>query len=253
MEKVLLKAKDLCKSFATDGLQTHVLNHMDLEIMEKDFTVIMGSSGSGKSTLLYCLSGMDKITSGKVYYRDKAINKMKTKELSKLRRKDFGFVFQQSSLVSNLSLFENVAVSGYLCKDKSVKEVNEKTDELLKAVGVFEVKKHLPTQVSGGQQQRASIARALISSPSIVFADEPTGALNSKAGQEVLNLLTEQNRKGQSILMVTHDVKAAVRANRILYIEDGKIVGELNLSPYKEEDKKSRETQIISWLSSRGW
>lgn len=253
MTKVLLKAKDLCKSYATDGLQTHVISHMDLEINESDFTVIMGSSGSGKSTLLYCLSGMDEITSGEVFYRDNPINRMKAKELSKLRRKDFGFVFQQSSLVSNLSLFENVAVSGYLCKDKSIKEVNKKTDELLKAVGVYEVKKHLPTQVSGGQQQRASIARALITSPSILFADEPTGALNSKSGQEILDLLTMENKKGQSILMVTHDIKAAVRANRIIYIEDGRVVGELSLSPYKEEERKSRETQILSWLSKKGW
>lgn len=163
---------------------------------------------------------------------------MKAKDIAKLRRKDFGFVFQQSSLVSNLSLFENVAVSGYLCKGKSVKEVNKRTDELLKAVGVYEVKKHLPTQVSGGQQQRASIARALITSPSILFADEPTGALNSKSGQEVLDLLTVENRKGQSILMVTHDIKAAVRANRIIYIEDGRIVGELSLSPYEETERK---------------
>ena len=253
MDKVLLKAKDLCKSYASYGLQTHVLNHVDLEIIEEDFTVIMGSSGSGKSTLLYCLSGMDNVTSGEVYYKDKKVNKMKSKELSALRREDFGFVFQQSNLVSNLSLFENVAVPGYLCKGKTIKDINKRADDLLKKVGIFEVKKHLPSQVSGGQMQRASIARSLISSPSIIFADEPTGALNSKSGHEVLDLLTEENRKGQTILMVTHDVKAAVRANRILYIEDGRIIGELNLKPYKEEDKKSRETQVISWLASKGW
>ncbi len=251
MPKVLIKAKDLCKSYANDGLQNHVLNHIDLEIIEEDFTVIMGSSGSGKSTLLYCLSGMDTITSGEIHFKEKLISKMKTNELAKLRRESIGFIFQQMHLVSNLSLFENVAVSGYLLKKPNV--VNKRAMELLESVGLSDAYNRLPSQVSGGQQQRAAIARALINEPSLVFADEPTGALNSKFGQNVLDLLTEVNRKGQSILMVTHDVKAAIRGNRIIYIQDGRIDGELNMDPYKEDDRKSRETQIISWLSSKGW
>lgn len=253
MKKVLIETTDLCRSYASDGLQNHVLNNINVKIMKDDFTVIMGSSGSGKSTLLYCLSGMDSITSGSVYFDGKEIGSMKSKELSLFRRSYVGFVFQQMHLVSNLSVFENIAVSGYLAKKLSNKEVNKKVDELLEVMGIKDLKKRLPSQISGGQKQRAAIARALINNPALVFADEPTGALNSKSGNEVLDLLTQCNRNGQSILMVTHDVKAAVRADRILYIEDGKIVSELEMSPYKEEDKKSRETQIISWLSSRGW
>lgn len=253
MKKVLIETTDLCKSYASDGLQNHVLNNINLKIMKDEFTVIMGSSGSGKSTLLYCLSGMDTITSGRVCFDGKEISSMNSKELSHFRRSNVGFVFQQMHLVSNLSIFENIAVSGYLAKEVSTNEVNKRTDELLESMGIKSLKKRLPSQISGGQQQRAAIARALVNSPSLVFADEPTGALNSKSGTEVLDLLTDCRRKGQSILMVTHDVKAAVRADRIIYIEDGNVVSELEMAPYKEEDKKSREAQIIAWLSSRGW
>ncbi|NKF07169.1 ABC transporter ATP-binding protein [Clostridium gasigenes] len=253
MANILIKAKDLCKSYANEGLQNHVLNNIDLEIIENDFTVIMGSSGSGKSTLLYCLSGMDTFSSGEVYFKEASIHNMKTDELSMLRRKHIGFVFQQMHLVSNLSLFENIVVPGYLLKKYKPKEVNKRAKELLKSVGLLEAQKRLPSQVSGGEQQRASIARGLINEPSLIFADEPTGALNSKARNEVLDLLTKVNEKGQSILMVTHDIKAAIRANRIMYIEDGKVVGDMSMKPYTEEEKKSRETQVLSWLSSKGW
>ncbi|HAB60474.1 MAG TPA: ABC transporter ATP-binding protein [Lachnospiraceae bacterium] len=253
MKEAIIQAKDLCKSYANNGIQNHVLNHIDLDIYVGDFTVIMGSSGSGKSTLLYTLSGMDKVTSGEVWYKKEDITKKKEKGLSYLRRKDFGFVFQQIHLVSNLSLFENIAVPGYLVKEFTNKEVNERTDELLEQVGVEEFKRRLPSQTSGGQQQRACIARALISNPSLLFADEPTGALNKAAGNDVLDLLSSFNQQGQSILMVTHDVKAAIRATRLLYLEDGKIVGEMEMPPYSEENKKSKETMIVSFLTSRGW
>lgn len=154
MNKIIIEANDLCKSYANNGMQNHVLNHIDLEIYEGDFTVIMGSSGSGKSTLLYTLSGMDRVTSGEVWYKGEDITKKKEKGLSYLRRKDFGFIFQQIHLVSNLSLFENVAVPGYLVKEMTNKKVNEKAEELLEQVGVLEFKRRLPSQTSGGQQQR---------------------------------------------------------------------------------------------------
>lgn len=131
MANILIKAKDLCKSYANEGLQNHVLNNIDLEIMEKDFTVIMGSSGSGKSTLLYCLSGMDTFSSGEVYFKDESLHNMKTDGLAMLRRKHIGFVFQQMHLVSNLSLFENIVVPGYLLKKYKPKEVNKRAKELL--------------------------------------------------------------------------------------------------------------------------
>lgn len=253
MKKVILSAKDLCKSFAHNGGQLHVLSHVNLELYEGDFTVIMGASGSGKSTLLYALSGMDRATAGEVMYQGSDLVKMKEKELAKLRYTDFGFIFQQMHLVSNLSLFENVAVPGYLNKNVSAQEVKNRVDELLEQMSVSHIKTHLPSQVSGGEQQRCAVARAVVNSPKLLFADEPTGALNRKNTIDVLNLLTELNHDGQSVLMVTHDIRATLRANRILYIEDGKIIGELTLPPYQPEEEKSRETQVNAWLTSLEW
>lgn len=253
MENVILEAKNISKSFAHDGGQIHVLSNLNLKIYKNDFTVIMGASGSGKSTLLYAISGMDKATAGEVIYNGKDINKIKEKDLATLRHKDFGFVFQQMHLVSNLTLLENVCISGYLNKDRKAQEVKEYALELFKKMGIDDVKTHLPNQVSGGQQQRSAIARAVINKPNVVFADEPTGALNKKNSIEVLDLLSSLNDEGQSIVMVTHDIRGAVRANRILYLSDGNIVGELSLQKYKKEDEKSREAQISSWLNSLEW
>lgn len=253
MKHTILSAKGLCKSFAHNGGQLHVLSHVDLDLYEGDFTVIMGASGSGKSTLLYALSGMDRATAGEIIYNGGDLVKMKEKELAKLRYTDFGFIFQQMHLVSNLTLFENVAVPGYLNKNHSAKEVRQRSDELLEQMSVSHIKTHLPAQVSGGEQQRCAVARAVVNSPRLLFADEPTGALNRKNTTDVLNLLTELNHDGQSVLMVTHDMRAALRANRILYIEDGKIVGELTLPPYHPEEEKSRETQVNAWLTSLEW
>ncbi len=253
MKETILSAKDLCKSFANNGDQNHVLSNVNIEIYEKDFTVVMGASGSGKSTLLYCLSGMDSITAGKVLYQGNCISEYKEKQLAYLRRGEFGFVFQQMHLVSNLTIFENIAVPGYLNKSKKTAQVNERTDFLLELMCLKEVAKHLPSQVSGGEQQRAAIARAIISEPKLLFADEPTGALNRKNSNIVLDLLTQLNQDGQSILMVTHDIHAAIRADRVLYLEDGKIIGELKLRPFAAEEVKSREAQINAWLTSMSW
>lgn len=253
MKNTILSAKELCKSYAHNGGQSHILQHIDLELYEGDFTVIMGSSGSGKSTLLYSLSGMDRATAGQVIYNGNDIVTMKENELSKLRQSDFGFIFQQMHLVSNLTLFENIAVSGYLDKSKSANDVKKHTEELLEKMNISHIKTHLPSQVSGGEQQRCAIARAVVNNPKLLFADEPTGALNRKNTNEVLNLLTDLNKSGQSILMVTHDMKAALRATRIMYLEDGKIIGDLTLPPYNPDEEHSRETQVNAWLSSMEW
>ena len=253
MKNTILSAKGLCKSFAHNGGQLHILSHIDLDLYKGDFTVIMGASGSGKSTLLYALSGMDRATAGQVIYNGRDIVTMKEKDLAKLRHTDFGFIFQQMHLVSNLSLFENIAVPGYLNKSKTAAEVKTRAEELLDQMGILKVGSHLPSQVSGGEQQRCAIARAVINTPTLLFADEPTGALNRKNTTEVLNLLTELNRSGQSILMVTHDMRAALRATRLLYLMDGKIMGDLELAPYRTEEEKSRETQVNAWLSSMEW
>lgn len=253
MKNTILSAKGLCKSFAHNGGQIHILSHVDIGLYEGDFTVIMGASGSGKSTLLYALSGMDRATAGQVIYNGADLVTMNEKGLAKLRYTDFGFIFQQMHLVSNLTLFENIAVPGYLNKKKSSAEVKAKAEKLLEQMSISHIKTHLPSQVSGGEQQRCAIARAVINSPRLLFADEPTGALNRKNTIEVLNLLTELNRSGQSILMVTHDIKAALRATRLLYIDDGKIIGELSLPTYDPNEEKSRETQVNAWLTSLEW
>jgi putative ABC transport system ATP-binding protein len=156
-------------------------------------------------------------------------------------------------LVSNLTIFENVAVTGYLNKSVSAKETDKRVDELLEKMSISHIKTHLPSQVSGGEQQRCAIARAVVNKPKLIFADEPTGALNRKNTSDVLDLMTELNREGQNILMVTHDVRAAARANRILYLSDGKILGDLTLAPYNADDIKSREAQINAWLTSLEW
>ena len=253
MKKAILTAKELCKSFAHNGGQLHIISNVDMQLFEGDFTVIMGASGSGKSTLLYALSGMDRATSGSVMYEGMDLVTLKEKKLAELRHTDFGFVFQQMHLVSNLTIFENVAVTGYLNKSASAKETNRRTDELLEKMSISHIKTHLPSQVSGGEQQRCAIARAVINKPKLIFADEPTGALNRKNTSDVLDLMTQLNCEGQSILMVTHDVRAAARANRILYLSDGKILGDLTLAPYSADDIKSREAQINAWLTSLEW
>ena len=253
MKKAILTAKELCKSFAHNGGQLHIISNVDMQLFEGDFTVIMGASGSGKSTLLYALSGMDRATSGSIMYEGMDLVTLKEKKLAELRHTDFGFVFQQMHLVSNLTIFENVAVTGYLNKSVSAKETNRRTDELLEKMSISHIKTHLPSQVSGGEQQRCAIARAVINKPKLIFADEPTGALNRKNTSDVLDLMTQLNCEGQSILMVTHDVRAAARANRILYLSDGKILGDLTLAPYNADDIKSREAQINAWLTSLEW
>ena len=253
MKNAIISAKGLCKSFAHNGGQVHILTGLDLEIYESDFTVIMGASGSGKSTMLYALSGMDRATGGQVLYRGENIVKMREKKLAALRRTDFGFIFQQMHLVSNLSLFENITVPGYLNRSRAAADTDRRAEQLMEQMGIAKIRTQLPSQCSGGEQQRCAIARAVINEPKLLFADEPTGALNKKNTTEVLDLLTELNRAGQSILMVTHDARAACRASRIIYIVDGKVIDELELPPYDEAEEKSRETQVNAWLAAMEW
>ena len=264
MREIILSSKNLCKSFANNGGQNHVLDHVTLEIYEKDFTVIMGASGSGKSTLLYCLSGMDSITSGAVYYRQQEFSHYSEREMAALRAVEFGFVFQQSHLVSHLTLMENIVVPGYLGrgskfasgkgkKKEKAENVKLRALELLELMNIADAKDRLPSQVSGGEAQRAAIARAVISEPGIILADEPTGALNRKNTEEVLNLLTKLNQQKLSVLMVTHDIHAAARADRLLYLDDGRISGEMTMSKFEPQEARNREVQINAWLSAMEW
>lgn len=253
MKNTILQGKALVKAFYQGKTESRILDGIDIEIYEKDFTVIMGPSGAGKSTLLYALSGMDQISGGHVLYGNRELNGLSENQMARLRAEEFGFVFQQTHLVSNLSLLENILVAGYVGRKENPEKVRERAAGLLRQMDVEEAKDRLPSQVSGGEAQRAAIARAMIGKPGLLFADEPTGALNKSNTREVLGLLTDLNREGQSILMVTHDLQAAVRGNRILYLEDGKICDELSLNPYNEMEEKQRESELSSWLSGLRW
>ncbi len=252
-KKILLQGRNIHKDFSSGKKTTSVLKGIDIDIYQKDFTVIMGSSGAGKSTLLYSLSGMDTITEGEIIYKERNVNTLKEKEQASLRARDYGFVFQQANLVTNLSLYENVLVAGLLSGKYKEKEAEQRTDELLEKMGINPIKDHLVSQVSGGEAQRAAIARAMIGDPGIIFADEPTGALNRAGSENVLDIFTDLHKDGQSILMVTHDIHAAVRGNRIIYLEDGILSGELDFGPYLPERGKEREEELNRWLSSLRW
>lgn len=253
MNNIIIKTEKLCKSFSNGGYQIHILKNMDLEIMEGDFTIIMGSSGSGKSTLLYALSGMDKPTVGKILFKETDISKFNNDKLAVFRRKNCGFVFQSIYLLDNMSVLDNVLTSGLLV-NKNKGEVLSKARKVLQEVGLkAEIWDKFPNQISGGEAQRAGIARALINEPTIVFADEPTGALNSSASAEVLNAFTKVNENNQSIVMVTHDIKTAMRGNRIIYIKDGTVCGELKLPFYKDENIEARREKVQSFLEEMGW
>ena len=248
----IIETKKLCKTFSNGGVQQHVLKNINLEIYEGDFTIIMGASGAGKSTLLYSLSGMDKPTLGSISFDGTEITKMNTDQLAVFRRSSCGFVFQQVYLVESMSLMDNLMAAGLLVyKDKRV--LTKKAGDLLKAVGIEEsMWNKFPTQISGGEAQRVGIARALINDPKLVFADEPTGALNSHTGKAVLDTLTKFNENGQSIVMVTHDITSARRGNRILYVKDGEIAGECNLGKYVTGDKE-RHQKLNDFLAKMGW
>jgi putative ABC transport system ATP-binding protein len=249
----ILRTEKLCKSFSNAGNQQHVIKNMDLDILEGDFTVIMGSSGSGKSTLLYALSGMDKPSLGKVYFGDEEISGYSNDQLAIFRRKHAGFVFQNIYLLDNMNVFDNI-MTGALVVQKNSPELVERAKTLLKQVGITEeMWKKYPNQLSGGECQRVGIVRAVINNPKILFADEPTGALNSSSGQDVLDVFTGLHRSGQSIVMVTHDIKTALRGSRVIYLRDGGIVGEHRMPAYGTDDNKERRNGLQKFLDEMGW
>lgn len=248
----ILKAQDLCKTFSNGSVQQHVLKNLNIEINEGDFVVIMGSSGSGKSTLLYALSGMDRPTLGKISFKGEEIQNYSNDKLAVFRRKNCGFVFQQNYLNETMSVLDNILVSGLLV-NKDKKALKAEAKNLLSAVGLDEsICNKFPSQLSGGECQRVAMVRGIINKPLILFADEPTGALNSQNTENVLNILTEFNRAGQTIIMVTHDIKSARRGNKIKYLADGAITGECDLGAYTPGDE-SRHEKLSSFLREMGW
>ena len=252
MPKTILATQKLCKTFNGASYLQHVLQNLDVEIYEGDFTVIMGPSGAGKSTLLYALSGMDKPTKGEIKFSGRDISGLSNDKLAVFRRDNCGFVFQQTYLLDNMSILDNIIACGLLVNKKR-KEVAKRAKQLLQMLNLDETIWHkFPSQVSGGEAQRVGIARALINDPGIVFADEPTGALNSANGEAVLDALSEVNAKGQSVVMVTHDLRSARRGNRVLYLRDGVICGECELGRYVCDDN-SRHDKLSGFLAEMDW
>lgn len=251
MKPIIIQTEKLSKSFSNKGTIQHVLKNIDLELYQGDFTIIMGASGAGKSTLLYALSGMDTPTLGTIHFQNHCISDYSADELAVFRRKHCGFVFQQIYLMDSMSIMDNVLMAGLLVT-KDRKALMKKAESLFEAVGIDEATQaKFPTQISGGEAQRVGIVRALINHPQILFADEPTGALNSKTRTEVLDTLSEFHRQGQSIVMVTHDIQSALRGNRILYLKDGIVLGECQLKDYEESGR--RREQLTAFLNDMGW
>lgn len=269
-KEIILTAKDLSKTFSNESVQQHVLKNLNLNIYKGDFTVVMGNSGSGKSTLLYALSGMDQPTLGTITYfvgenKEKGIeiSKFNNDKLALFRREHAGFVFQQNYLNDSMSALDNVMISGLL-RTKDRKTLAEKAKGLLEKVEITERDyQKFPTQLSGGQQQRVAVVRGVINAPEILFADEPTGALNSQNTINVLDILSDLNAQGQSIVMVTHAIKAAERGSRIIYLADGVISSECDLGPYlgdykdeknpNQEKAIERHRKLKDFLQEQGW
>ena len=251
---VLLSAKDLCKTYVVDKRQNNVLKNVNLEVKEGEMVAIMGPSGSGKSTLLYAISGMDRATSGQVLFRNQDLTKLNEKELTKIRLDEMGFIFQQMYMMKNLTILDNIVLPAV--ESKKSKETRQEKfargEQLMRKLGIIEIADNDMNEVSGGQLQRACICRSMMNQPKLLFADEPTGALNRTSSNEVMNELVKLNSEGTTIVMVTHDAKVAARCGRVLYIVDGNIKGDYkNLKNISDE--KVRERGLNNWLMDLGW
>lgn len=248
---IILETKKMGKTINRGkNNEQHILRDVDLKIKRGEFVAVMGPSGSGKSTLLYNISGMDKITSGKVLLDGAEISSLSEKELASVRLQKMGFVFQHIHLLKNLSIFDNIILPAYHAKKEKKGRINEKAFYLMKKTGISALADRDITETSGGQLQRAGICRALINDPDIIFADEPTGALDSKAAEEILSLLAEINTEGKTVMIVTHDMKVASKADRVLFMLDGRIAGMKELGRYTACQKpEEREESISGWLA----
>lgn len=254
MSNMVLDVKDLCKTYVTDEYSNNVLQNVNFSMEEGEFVAIMGPSGSGKSTLLYTVSGMDNMTAGSVIFDGEDISKLSRKDMTKTRLNKMGFVFQQMYMMKKLNIMDNIILPGYQAKLKSRAEVNTAAEELMRRLGIIDTADRFITEVSGGQLQRACLCRALINNPKMIFADEPTGALNQKASMDVINELVKANRQGTSVMMVTHSEKIASCSERIIFLVDGNIQGELMLGKMESEDELAvRERKLRNWLQERNW
>jgi putative ABC transport system ATP-binding protein len=247
----LLQAQRLTKRYARDPTAAAAVRELDLSVRPGEFTVIMGRSGSGKSTLLYLLAALERPTTGAVWFAGQRIDQLDETALSLLRRRAMGFVFQAGHLVPHLSVLENLLVPAALV-DRDRRAGEARARELLARVELTELAERLPAQLSGGEQQRVAIARAVINRPAVLFADEPTGALDSASSRRVLDLLAAIHAAGQTIVLVTHDVSVASQGERIVFLRDGAVDGELRIGNRAAAGCGS-ERELRGWLLERGW
>ena len=252
----ILEVKDLCKTYIVNKRQNNVLKNVSFSVDEGEMVAIMGPSGSGKSTLLYTVSGMDAITSGEAHFCGKNIAKMSEKELADLRLNDMGFIFQQMYMLKNLTVQDNIILPAVQSGNnrETREELLQRGQELMRKLGIIEIADNDINEVSGGQLQRACICRSMINNPRMIFADEPTGALNRASSAEVMEELAKLNADGTTIMLVTHDVKVAAKCTRVMYIVDGNIKGEYNLGRCESNSQmRERERALNNWLMEMGW
>lgn len=254
----LLEVKALTKKYHEGITEIKVVDNVDLQVKEGEFVIIMGASGSGKTSLLHLIAGIDHFDSGAIRYTQSnqtvEFSQMSETETSMFRRANIGIVFQQQCLIPDLTIYENIMLPVMLGRNRSAKDSMK--DTILNLCGQFGLKEHIqkyPSQLSGGQQQRAAILRAVINKPPLLLCDEPTGSLNSAQSEMVMDLLNELNKNGQTIVLVTHDVRVAVKGSRVIYIEDGYVAGELKFTDDNLHSEKRREDALMSFLQQRGW
>lgn len=252
-DHVTLESQDLTKTYYSTDPPTQVINGIDLTVRKGEFLAVMGASGSGKSTLLYSISGMDRPTSGNVRLEGRDLTSLSDTEMSRVRLTKMGFIFQQAYFLSNLNIRDNILLPALKAAPKKKDAAIARVDALLERFGIAHVKQHGITQVSGGQLQRASICRALACEPSILFADEPTGALNSSMTTEVMDALTDVHSEGTTLVMVTHDPACAARADRVVYLRDGLLVDSRELGTWSKERSTQREDDLFAWLRELGF
>lgn len=251
-----LEVKDLCKTYIVNKIQNNVLKNVNFSIEEGEMIAVMGPSGSGKSTLLYTVSGMDNVTAGAVEFYGKDLSQLKTKELADIRLDDMGFIFQKMYMLRNLTVFDNIILPACQSKKngKNRRLIVQRGKELMRKLGIIEIADNDINEVSGGQLQRACICRSMMNQPKVIFADEPTGALNRTASDDVMQELMRINSEGTTIMLVTHDIKVAAKCCRVMYIVDGNIKGEYNFSELTSDCKLiERERALNNWLMEMGW
>ena len=245
----MLEVKGMNKSYGENS----ILQNVDLAVADGEFVAIMGQSGCGKSTLLYCASGMDRPDSGEVRLDGKALSGLSEQEMERLRLTKMGFIFQKPNFLKNLSIRDNIMFPAMTLRKQTKKEIAQRAEALMEQMDILKIAEHDIRTVSGGQLQRAAICRALINSPGLVFGDEPTGALNSSATQEVMDILNRINQEGTAILLVTHDVRVAARADRVIYLEDGCVKDAYVQDRYTAAGLNDREKRLRCWLEQMGF